>query len=77
MQREGGTILQEHAQTPKSSTRRLATVSLIFMAVGFIASLPFKENDWSFGCKADLKPVWSAESPIGSPSRRCSVIRSD
>ncbi len=33
---------------PKSSTRRLATVSHIFMAVGFIASLPFKENNWVF-----------------------------
>mgnify|MGYP003749215681 CR=1 FL=1 len=46
-QREGGTILQQQLK-PKSSTRRLATVSLIFMAVGFIASLPFKENNWVF-----------------------------
>ena len=33
---------------PKTSTRRLATVSLIFMAVGFVVSLPFKENAWIF-----------------------------
>ncbi|WP_244290111.1 MULTISPECIES: DUF445 domain-containing protein [Exiguobacterium] len=35
-------------EQPKTSTRRLATVSLIFMAVGFIVSLPFKENAWVF-----------------------------
>ncbi|MER2033298.1 MULTISPECIES: DUF445 domain-containing protein [Exiguobacterium] len=35
-------------EQPKTSTRRLATVSLIFMAVGFVVSLPFKENAWVF-----------------------------
>ncbi len=35
-------------EQPKTSTRRLATVSLIFMAVGFVVSLPFKENAWIF-----------------------------
>ena len=35
-------------EQPKTSTRRLATVSLIFMAVGFVISLPFKENAWVF-----------------------------
>lgn len=40
--------MQHEVNTPKSSTRRLATVSLIFMAVGFVASLPFKENAWIF-----------------------------
>ncbi|WP_114569840.1 DUF445 domain-containing protein [Exiguobacterium flavidum] len=33
---------------PRPSTRRLATVSLIFMAVGFFGTLPFKENDFIF-----------------------------
>lgn len=35
-------------EQPKTSTRRLATVSLIFMAIGFVVSLPFKENAWVF-----------------------------
>lgn len=35
-------------EQPKTSTQRLATVSLIFMAVGFVVSLPFKENAWVF-----------------------------
>ena len=40
--------MQQELNRPKSSTRRLATVSLIFMAVGFFVSLPFKENAWIF-----------------------------
>ncbi len=40
--------MQEQAQTPNHRHAVWQRCRLIFMAVGFIASLPFKENDWVF-----------------------------